>query len=89
MKIAVLQIAYAKKLTETRAPQNVLADLRAIAKVRRSPAKQTNLVSLETPLPPPKRTKVRTSGFNSQTNMYTKHHLKPKVRFLRKPPPAK
>ena len=54
MKIAVLQIAYAKKLTETRVPQNVLADLGAIAKVRRSPVKQTKLVSLETPSVPSK-----------------------------------
>ena len=92
--------------------------LGAIAKVRRSPAKRTKLVSFETPsLPsetnksshfrlqlsdqcvyktpfetpslPLKRTKVRTSGFNSQTNVYTKHHLKLKVRFFFfKPPPS-
>ena len=60
--------------------------LETIAKVRRSPAKRTTLVSLETPSLPLK--KNRTSGFSCQTNMYTKHHLKPKVRFLRKPPPS-
>ena len=62
--------------------------LGAIAKVRRSPANRTKLVSLVTPTQPPKRTKVPTSGFNSQTNVYTKHYLKPEVRFFRKPPPS-
>ena len=46
------------------------------------------LVSLEIKPPPsPEKNKVRTSGFNCQTNVYTKHHLKPKVRFFRKPHP--
>ena len=58
----------------------------AIAKVGRSPAKRTKLISLETPSLPPKRTKIRTSGFNSQTNVYMKHHLKPQMRFFSKNP---
>ena len=34
-----------------------------------------------------KRTEVRTSGFNSQTNVYTKHNLKPKSAIFPNPPP--
>ena len=57
-----------------------------IAKLRRSQAKRTMLVSLEPPPPLPKWTTVRTSGFNSQSNVYTIHHLKPEVRFSDTPP---
>ena len=63
-----------------------LGKLGATAKVRRSPAKRTKLVSLETPSLPPKRREVRTSGSNSQTTVSYKHHLKPKVRFFSKTP---
>ena len=60
-------------------------------KTSQKPSK-TNKISftwnLLPPPPPPKRTKVRTSGFNSETEVYTKHHFQPKVRFFRKPPPS-
>ena len=47
---------------------------------------ETNKISFTwNPSLPPKRTKVRTPGFNSLTNVYTKHHLKPKVRFFKNP----
>ena len=59
--------------------------LGAMAKVHRTPAKRTQLVSLETPSLPTKRTKGRTSGFNSQTNVHTKDHLKHHECFLRDP----
>ena len=49
---------------------------------------ETNKTSFTWTPPPLKRTKVRTSGFNSQTNVYTKHHLKPEVRCFRKLPPS-
>ena len=40
------------------------------------------------PSPSPKRTNVRTSGFNFKTTVYTKDHLKPKlVRVCETPPP--
>ena len=57
--------------------------VRAIAEVCRSPAKQTKLVETPPSLPLPETNK--SSHFSSQTNVYTKHHLKPKVRFFRKP----
>ena len=55
---------------------------------------ETNKISFTSwypspPPPPVKRTKVRTPGFNSQTNVCTTHHSKPEVRFFRKPPPKR
>ena len=60
--------------------------LGAIVKVCRSPAKQTKLVSLETPSLPPKQTKIRTSGFNSQINMYVNTIWSPNCDFFETPP---
>ena len=49
---------------------------------------ETNKISFTwNPSLPLKRTKLLTSGFNSQTIVYTKQHLKPEMRFFRKPPP--
>ena len=73
-------------------PPDLPPSLRGHRKSSEKPS-ETNKISftrnpLPPPPPPPKRTKVCTSGFKSKTKVYTKHHLKPKVRFFRKPPPS-
>ena len=63
-------------------------NLRGHRKSSQKPS-ETNKISFTwNPSLSPKRTNLRTSGFNSQTNVYTKHHLKPEVRFFRNPPPS-
>ena len=62
--------------------------LRGHCKSLQKPSEANKISFTWNPSLPSKRRKGRTSGFNSQTNVYTKHHLKPKVRFFRKPPPS-
>ena len=66
-----------------------IGEQRAHCKSSQKPSKTTKLLSVETPSLPSKQTKVRTSGINSQMNVYTKDYLKPKVLFLWTPPPPK
>ena len=60
----------------------------AITKVHRSPVKGTKLVSLENPSLP-KTNKSSHFRLQLKTKVYTKHHLKPEVRFFRKPTPKR